>query len=103
MKTFEVTGTHGQMTVCAASGIIEKRFHFDDTEAYRFICEFDIKEWCRFWQADIAGTHLDILDLGYWGARLSYTPADAEWRAEVKAAREARRLRRGAPVFQWAG
>lgn len=103
MKTFEVTGAHGQMTVCAASGIILERFHFDATEAYRSIGEFDIKEWGRFWRDDIAGTQLDILDLGYWGAGLTYTPPDATWRAEVKAAREARRQRRGSPVYRRAG
>ena len=97
--TFTVTGNHGVLTVDAASGEVVALIPFNASTAYAGITRFDVAEWRAYWEADLTGTQLDILDVGYWDGG-EYVAAEEDWRGEVREAREARRAVRGSPVLR---
>ncbi|MGH3711779.1 MAG: hypothetical protein ACRDRQ_27620 [Pseudonocardiaceae bacterium] len=97
MSTFEVVGSHGLLEVCATSGQVKNLTAFDGSSDYAAITKFDVAEWRAFWLADLVDAQLDILDIGFWETD-QYTPAEADWRDQVRAAREQRRFRSGSPL-----
>ena len=99
MKTLTITGSHGILTVDANSGDVLTLVPFDNSTDYSGITRFDLAEWRSYWDAELEGVALDILDVGFWDGG-EYVEAEADWRAEVRQAREARRAIRGTPVVR---
>jgi hypothetical protein len=76
-----VTGTHGEVVVDAASGIPLEFREYEGAYATFGIVRFDLGEYRRFWGTE--PEHLDILDVGWWGAGGTYEPPVWEFRKQV--------------------
>lgn len=84
--SFQVIGSHGQMTVCVATGDVQKLVPFGQSSDYSAITRFDVTEWRQHWQTEPAGLLLDILDVGYWEGDEFVAP-EADWRDGVREVR----------------
>jgi hypothetical protein len=80
MTTFQVYGSHGELTVASASGRVLAYEPIGDGE-YRNITFFNIAEWRQVYSGEVL-RQVDILDIGYWTEEGEYTPPVADWRAE---------------------
>lgn len=65
MKTFEVTGSHGTLTVDCQTGRVLDYQHDDDDSEYSNIERFDLEEWRSYYGKELVSS-IDILDLGFW-------------------------------------
>lgn len=91
MKTFTVTGTHGEITVNAETGETIRQVTTCACEncegrGYANIVKFDIEEWKRAYPGETPMTagQIDILDLGYWTKGGAYEPPATDWRNEFR-------------------
>ena len=80
MNTFQVYGSHGDLTVSHVSGRVLGYEPIGDG-AYRNITFFNIAEWRQIYPGEVPG-HVDILDLGYWTEEGECAPPAVDWRAE---------------------
>jgi hypothetical protein len=78
MNTFQVYGSHGDLTVSSASGRVLAYEPIGDGE-YRTIAFINIAEWRQTYPGEVPH-HIDILDLGYWTQEGEYAPPAADWR-----------------------
>jgi len=84
--TFTVVGSHGECIVDVESGRV-RQVHDEhgtaDSGEYERILRFDVGEWSAAYPSGrLAGSRVDILDLGYALKNGAYEPPVAEWRAE---------------------
>lgn len=92
MKTFLVTGSHGEIEVDAKTGRVVKADVCDCDDCreygdYRNIRKVNVKEWCRHYGQHEPDSHVDILDVGYWyatGGELAYEAPVDDWREEFR-------------------
>lgn len=83
LATFTVTGGEGELTVCAASGVVLDR----TADAYPTFTRIDVAEWRAFYPGEeLAGQSVDILDTAGWEGE-SYSPAELDFRVELAFAR----------------
>lgn len=80
MTTFQVYGSHGDLTVASASGRVVAYESIGDGE-YRNIAFFNIAEWRQVYPGEVPH-QIDILDIGYWTEEGEYAPPVADWRAD---------------------
>ena len=79
LATFTVTGGEGELTVCAASGVVLDR----TSDAYPAFTRIDVAEWRAFYPGEeLAGQSVDILDTAGWEGE-SYSPAELDFRVEL--------------------
>jgi len=102
MKTFTITGSHGELTVETTYGLIIDRVRWTDTyrdengkwreipdwpNAYDDIAKFDLAEWRAFYPGEEPdGMHIDILDMGFWTNTGEYCAAEFDFREEIRLA-----------------
>jgi hypothetical protein len=80
MTSFQVYGSHGDLTVASASGRVLAYEPISDGE-YRHIAFFNIAEWRQTYPGEVPH-QIDILDIGYWTKEGEYAPPVADWRAD---------------------
>ena len=80
MSTFQVYGSHGDLTVASASGRVLAYEPIGDGD-YRSITFFNIAEWRQAYIGEVLH-QIDILDIGYWTQEGEYAPPVVGWRAE---------------------
>lgn len=95
---FTVHSSHGDLAVDSLTGavLVAASVYFkgsDDAESLRHIARFNLDEWRKTYPGEImTGTHIDILDLGFWITDGTYTPPDEFWRDEFRAQLKAGKL-----------
>ncbi len=80
MSTFQVYGSHGDLTVASASARVLDYLPIGDGE-YRNITFFNVAEW-RQTYPNVVLDHIDILDIGYWTQEGEYAPPVEDWRKD---------------------
>jgi len=80
MTTFQVYGSHGDLTVASASGRVLAHEPIGEGE-YRNITFFNIAEWRQAYPGEVPH-QIDILDIGYWTEEGEYAPPVVDWRAD---------------------
>lgn len=90
METMQIFGNCGHLLVELEHGLIVDRLDYEPdgvpgtAESYDFIAKFDVAEFARTYTDEtIAGTHVDILDIGYWTVDGQYEPAEPSVRADI--------------------
>ena len=91
--TFYVMSSHGELEADQDGNIVYRRRADEDDPDGQFIddiAKFDVDEWRRYWREDPVecGT-MDILDMAWWNKDGTHSDAEEDWRAELKANREA--------------
>lgn len=92
-KCVVIESSHGIFYADVATGIvIGKEICCDKqprdelcNDAYTQIHRFDFEEWKGYYKKNVVNTHVDILDLGYWLKNCLYTPAEEDFRKDIKA------------------
>lgn len=84
-KTFEVTSSHGCLTVNAETGeVIECGvIHTDCDNCITDITRVDVEEWRNRYPGETP-EYVDILDLGTWNTAGEYSGPEEEVRQEIK-------------------
>ncbi len=82
MTTFQVYGSHGDLTVATASGRVLAYEPIGDGD-YRNVTFFNIAEWRQTYPGEVPH-QIDILDIGYWTQEGEYVPPVADWRADKR-------------------
>lgn len=80
--TFLITGSHGTLIACRVTGqVLALTDDGDDKDQYRDIEAIDVAELWGTYGPVADGAHFDILDCGFWTARV-YEPPAHDWREE---------------------
>lgn len=79
MRTIEISGSHGTLTVDADNGRVVRRV----SSGYSNVGRFDLVEWQRTYPGETCNGG-DILDFAYWTADGQYVDADSGWREDFR-------------------
>jgi hypothetical protein len=98
MTTITIGGSHGEMEVDPATGLILRTLytcaaggdHWCEecrNLGYPEVVRFDVWEWATAYPDERLGeeiTSIDILDIGYWCQDGTYEPAAYDWREQFR-------------------
>ena len=80
-----IHGIYGCLTV-DAYGIVKDYTPSIDGDDYNMIGRIDLVEYSEYWGLEVEdGMYIDILDIGSWDWGGNYSPAEDEYREELKA------------------
>ena len=82
MSSFQVYGSHGDLTVASTSGRV-LAYEPVGVGEYRNITFFNVAEWRQTYPGEVPD-HIDILDIGYWTEEGGYASPVADWRVEKR-------------------
>ena len=82
MSSFQVYGSHGDLTVASTSGRVLAYAPVGVGE-YRYSNLFNVAEWRQTYPGEVPD-HIDILDIGYWTEEGGYASPVADWRMEKR-------------------
>jgi hypothetical protein len=82
LKTVEVSGNHGTLTVDHDTGKVLS-YEAEEDAAYRDIVSVDLDEWRAFWGQAELDQHIDILDVDALTDTGEIIKAEEDWRCEA--------------------
>lgn len=88
MANFNVGGSHGELEVSVSSGyVLGCDLIAEQDGEYMDIVRFDIWEYAKEYPNEtLGGSHVDILDIGYWMIDGTYEPPREDWRNDYRLA-----------------